>query len=142
MFNTYWYDGDAWRKTQNLWVYDAGAATWRVVKNLWIYNSGAWHQIFTSVPGPVDSVTITPSNTTVDVSVSRTKAFVYNAFDANGRATTASSVTWSTTDPSGSISSAGLYTAGVENGVYTVHVVADGAAANATVHVIGNAGGA
>lgn len=135
----YWYDTGSgeWKKTKNLWAYDTGSSIWRSISNAWIWD-GEWKKVFSTAPGPVATVVVDTTDVTIDVTVDPTYQFGYTAYDADGIPTTGTSVSWTTTDPTGSVDSTGFYTAGHSDGDYDVRVTVDGVSDFGTVHVTGN----
>ena len=83
------------------------------------------------LPGPVDTVTVTPASPTVYLN--RTQQFTATLRDQYGNVNTTATASWSAT--SGSITTGGLYTAPATAGSVTVTASANGKTGTATVTV-------
>ena len=83
------------------------------------------------VPGPVNTVTVSPASATVYLN--RTQQFTATMRDQYGNVNTSASLSWSAT--SGSITQGGLYTAPSTSGSVTVTATANGKSGTASVTV-------
>jgi len=88
----------------------------------------------TVAPGAPARVVVSPSE--VDMTVGDTQQFTARVYDAKGNEITDATVTWTTDDSAGEITSDGFYTAG-SAGNWTITATVDGASGTATANVRG-----